>query len=283
MLAENFVLDNETRNDLLNSVVEKLQDSFYNEKINLIKMIQYDDMFINWYNGFTQLDIPVIVEDDIFSTIETSSPSGLVKTKNFGESFNSESFLNKMTFYLYIHPPASCLVSNCTLEIDLEKESLSKLEEGRSFVNLELETIESDSVKIILNPKKADCFIYGINVPTKTLRKQKIMPGFKIKWRFENTLENDTKFLNNSLNKEYIRMVNVINSSPLPLNEIWKIVRKIRIKALLEFSGFCEDVLSKSRIRQSIDELEEELGNREAPLLEEAADDLGMNPLVALR
>ena len=170
LLAENFVLDNETRNDLLNSVVEKLQDSFYNEKINLIKMIQYDDMFINWYNGFTQLDIPVFVEDDIYWTIETSSPSGLVKTKNFGESFTSENFLNKMTFYLYIHPPESCLTYNCTLEIDLEKESLSKLEEGQIFVNLDLETIESDSVKNILNPQKAVCLTYGINVPKRTLR-----------------------------------------------------------------------------------------------------------------
>ena len=110
-----------------------------------------------------------------------------------------------------------------------------------------------------------------------------MMPGFRIKWRFENTFEYNTKFLDKSLNKEYIRMVNIINSSSLPLNEIWKIVRKIRVKALLEFSGFCEDVLSKSRIRRSINELEEELGNRKAPLLERASANVGMNPLVALR
>ena len=127
--AEKQNLKEETRQELYKFALDIIQESFYEEMMKNISIVECPDLFYNWYHKFTELRYPEYIEKDnqLYFLILTSATSGTLASKYFGKEFNVENFDGNFLIYASIHVEFQLgvdLHSNRTLEFEINKVSI---------------------------------------------------------------------------------------------------------------------------------------------------------------
>ena len=139
---ENMTLDNDMRKELTNYAKEVVYDNSYETLMLNLSKLQDPDRFYNWYNGFTEIDIPRDYTDfagyiayDIF----TSSTSGSISTQFFGKQFEPHKVEQNIEYQVRVYPPTNISsYQNVTLHLEMERVSLKNIlsEEGRDNIRV---------------------------------------------------------------------------------------------------------------------------------------------------
>ena len=58
MMLENMTLDNDTRDELTQFAVGLIQDQVYYEILSNISLINVENRYYNWYQGYSQIQLP---------------------------------------------------------------------------------------------------------------------------------------------------------------------------------------------------------------------------------
>ena len=133
MMAENRTIDEEDKKELLFFAMDLLQDQLYEEFMFNLSIVQEENRYYNWYNGYTEIVLPRTNErtTSFEYTIRTFANSGMVFTNFFGEPLNVSKVIANLKSLVYVHVPEEIRHNkNITLHFEMEKVSLKELQVG---------------------------------------------------------------------------------------------------------------------------------------------------------
>ena len=127
MLAENFTLTEEIRNELIQYSNKVIEEHIFTDDLD---MFQEEDRYYNWYYGYTEIRRSYI---DNYGKqnykIMTSATSGVVTTQYFGEQYQPGLVERKVWYVIFVDPPESVRNNtNVTLHFNLEKVSIPTID-----------------------------------------------------------------------------------------------------------------------------------------------------------
>ena len=101
MMTENMTLDINTRNELRDFAVEMLWDLSFNETMANLEKIKDKDRYLNWFKGFTEINLPHYdTEHGLQYDIKTSATSGSLSTQVSMDYKDVDKYFNyTITFY----------------------------------------------------------------------------------------------------------------------------------------------------------------------------------------
>ena len=218
MLAENFTLTDEMREELISYSQKVIDEHTYMDEIN---MFQEDDRYYNWYYGYSRI---MRTLTDKYGRkkpwIATTATSGVVTTQYLGEHYQPGLFKTKVWYAVFVYPPESVRNStNVTLLFNLEKVSIVGLSRGWDVTTVDSFTIDVELTSVSENftpPAPAGSRYVALNryindeaaveeVFANTM--MEAMPGFKLSWHYSGLGDNlppDTKYSNYTENKLFI-------------------------------------------------------------------------------
>ena len=133
MMAENITIEEEDKQKLLFFAMDLLQDQLYEEFMFNLSIVQEENRFYNWYNGYTDIVLPRTNErtKSFEVTIRTFAKSGMVFTSSFGEALNASKVIANLRSLVYVHVPEEIRHNkNITLHFEMEKVSMKDLQVG---------------------------------------------------------------------------------------------------------------------------------------------------------
>ena len=204
----------------------------------------------------TQLEYPVY----------TAASSGTISTKYFQRKFDASKIDLNLRFSLIITtPPLAQSNENVTLYYEMEKISLQDLSSGLELYYFDgYGYLKQEDKYISVNitaPKKS----YYVNLDRKKVQEEdlktmkvNLMPGFKIKWSYENKeMKGKDEYSKWGNTVEFVKLSNLLHSKQNDVDFIWKIIKKIRMEYLNVFSAnkdcdFANSFLSDLNIKENI-------------------------------
>ena len=213
MLAENFTLTDEIREELINYSRKVIDEHIYTDDLNMFKE---DDRYYNWYYGFSQIRRSNTDNHGVKSYhILTSATSGVVTTQYFGEQYQPGLVERKVLFFVFVYPPESVRNStNVTLHFNLEKVSITGHSRGWDrtsvdYINLDPElTSVSENFSAPSGYKYVGLMRYIYDEGGETMNNEmESMPGFRLSWHYTGLGENitpDSRYSESKENKLFI-------------------------------------------------------------------------------
>ena len=202
MLLENMTLENDTRDELTQFAVKLIQNHNFKALMTNISMIEEENRFYNWYMGYSMINLPWWGKDPnekcrksecasyrLRYYMQTKSTSGTYSTQFFGEIFEKSNLQIDFKFCINIHEPSKQTGNeNVSLYVSLERNVLH----GFDYIWSEYEY-----PIFALNQTTPPRFQwYGLDriIPAYEVKKLKneLMPGFRIKWSYNETVIHDS-------------------------------------------------------------------------------------------
>lgn len=177
--------------------------------------LEDNDKFYNWYNGYTWFYIsPQYKKKGSYSYsttyfLSTSSTSGTISTKYFGEKLKPHLVEKKIHYQVQIHAPESVSKSqNSTLHIKIEKMPIKGLNSGStdSYI-IERDSPPNATFYKAFSPPSPNGYRFislkrEINNEDLKIVNMDMMPGFKLSWWYSGVeLKADRKYLDTALNQ----------------------------------------------------------------------------------
>ena len=209
MMAESVVLTEEMRDELFSYALDVIwdQNDFFGK-------LKEDDMYYNWYNGFTAVKSPK--NSSYFGLeyfIDTTALSGVVTTQYYGQKFQPDLVEKGINYKVFVDPTRINKNENITLHFKLEKVSMTELSNGRfdRYIS-ESGNMETDETTVLidyLNPQRQRKMIrLWRYVGTKDLETMNMetMPGFKFSWWYSgDKITNEPIFSKVGMNKIFVK------------------------------------------------------------------------------
>ena len=135
MMTDNMTLGNDTRNELTNYAFEIINDHLYELIMKNLSMLEDNDRFYNWYQGYTNIDLPTRTYGSnpipYSYYVHTYATSGTISTQYFGDEFDADKVETNMMYRIVVYPPDSVKWnSNVSLHFVIEKISMKNLLTG---------------------------------------------------------------------------------------------------------------------------------------------------------
>ena len=206
MLAENFTLTDETKNELYEYAVAMIDEHFYMDPWD---KIHEENRFHNWYTGFTSMYHEPGVDGNFYRyTISTSATSGLITTQYFGENYNPSWVDDKIYYRIEVFLPQSIWDNkNVTLHFKIENLNLDGIGDSTGFgygTGLSAQPIDKDVdfFEKSFTPPRGEPCVGCIRIDDKRAPVQflslfrfvtdkeiaeanlKLMPGFRFSWYY---------------------------------------------------------------------------------------------------
>ena len=172
--------------------------------INNMSLIKEDNMYWNWYHGFSEIKtvvFPFFYKDDgqIKFQVKTSATSGSVKTKYFGTEYSNGKVVPiDLNFFFKDKSVSICNSFNgfgsqgCTqkLVIKVERNAVYDVYSENDYLKLSSNNngeINELNYTIYFEPEDFNGIQYSINIPNDELNilDLKLTPGFKMTWHTE--------------------------------------------------------------------------------------------------
>ena len=205
MMSENRTLDNDTRTQLANYAKVLLYDDLHEGIMRIMRKLEDNDRYYNWYQGFTKITIPHYGKGSYWADsdgsnydVETSATSGTILTQDFGDKFDADKVETRFRYGVVISPPYSVVNNtNVTLHIEIEQYILRELSaEGEENLvwgctKCPLNTDITHTSKNYTPPGSKDPKVQrSLQLTRKVLmsdvknQKLNLMPGFKLSWHY---------------------------------------------------------------------------------------------------
>ena len=201
MMAENMTLDNDTRKELIKTVLENFDDENFESVFKNLSFIHEKSRFQNWYNGLSKIIIPRFFLGKMDTKIETASPTGVIMSRGFGQNYDEKKVLKWQETTIKFHSKIENTQNVRLLgKIEFEKLNLNE----NSFNSHEALTLNGHWVG-----EKEFTFNYSSNTDYRLIHMNNLvdndwkylrmdkMPGFRISWRYSNAIYPDITFLKN--------------------------------------------------------------------------------------
>ena len=148
MLAENFTLTEEMRDELIAFAKKVIYEHVYMDDLDMFKE---DDRYYNWYYGYSVIRRSYF--DKMYGQtiyyIYTSATSGSVTTQYFGEEYQLGLVEKNVYFQVFVYPPEKDRnTNNVTLHFNLEKLSMTGLSNGYDSTGIDGGNIEAELTSI---------------------------------------------------------------------------------------------------------------------------------------
>ena len=215
MNLDNLTMTDETKHkqqflDIANKVF--LDSYFENEVLANIRKLEEENRFYNWYHGYTQ--IRMTFWDGDFYFIYTSATTGNIKTQYFGDKYDPDKIERKLWYKIRIYPPAHVVKNlNFTLTLEIEKVNMKVSGDSYDDMTVEEEIFDPDQNNLVLDFTAPDEYIYirlWRNVNSKEIETNinlETMPGFSIKWSYNEDVKPDAKYINETMTSKYKRQI----------------------------------------------------------------------------
>ena len=213
MLAENFTLTEEMRDELIEFVKKVIYEHVYMDDLDMLKE---DDQYYNWYYGYSFRRSYFDKEyGQIIYYIFTSATSGSVTTQYFGEEYQLSLVERNVYYQVFVYPPEKDSNSNnVTLHFNLEKLSMTGLSTGYDNTGMDSDTIEAELTSIFSNftppgASNRSIFLSRSNINEEDVRNSELeaMPGFRLSWYYTGLDDNvspDPKFSDSEENQLFV-------------------------------------------------------------------------------
>ena len=190
---ENKTLDTDTRNELKKYAVELLIESLHSTIMEQLQLLQDNERYFNWYNGFSRVNVPFYrdsatsVGSYLVNKEESYATLGSISTMHFGEKFNALKMRKDVFYRIFIFSPQMSN-PNVTFHLEVEKVQLKELLNG--YDNFEIR-IDSSTAKVTegkfikqFSPPGYYEILLSRKMDSSEARKLKLshMPGFNVTW-----------------------------------------------------------------------------------------------------
>ena len=216
MMTENITFTEEMRDEMFKFAVEVHNDDSFSQN-NWTKLHE-EDIFYNWYHGYTQIKSPVysVYDYQLFLNIITGATSGVVTTQYYGEQFNSELVERKLVYKVSVYPPESVKGNeNVTLHFKMEKVSMTglawnskdRIYMGREVLDAE-QTISYRNFSLYHGEYRFIKLFRDVNSEDVETQKLDLMPGFRLTWWYTGTgaeVKPDNKYKDEDTTKQFVR------------------------------------------------------------------------------
>ena len=222
-LLDNLAIGEEKKQEIINQTEIQVHEDYYSYVLRRnMTMLEEQNQFFNWYQGYTQISLPWWEEsaDRLRYTIFTSAVSGSIKTKYYGEKYDSYLIERKLAYLVAIFPPKRVLNNRLyRLTIEVEWVSMRVSENGKdnltivTFSGSKKNTKEMDPAtkKLTINvrsPGQYHIISLSRNVNSKDIEitpyhGSVTVPGFLVKWKYNKILKPDAKYKKE--NSDFIR------------------------------------------------------------------------------
>ena len=216
MMTENITLTGEIRDEMFKYAVDIINEDGISG--NDWKKLHEEDRFYNWYHGYTDIDSPFFDRYGLRFGISTSAISGVVTTQHYGEQFRPELVERKLSYTVYVFPPASVSNNgNVTLHFKLEKVSMTGLTSGSTDAvymeglgDLDADQEQTTAYTNFTPPARWE---YRSMYLSRDLRYEEIetqrldlMPGFKFSWWYTGIeVTADNRYAYKEGTKQFVR------------------------------------------------------------------------------
>ena len=196
MMADNMTLDNNTRRELLKTVLEHFDNENFESVLKNLSIIHEKNRFQNWYNGLSKIIIPRFSSGKMNTKIETASTSGVIMTRGFGQNFDQKNVNKEQIIKIIFHSKAKMTENDRILgKVEYEKLNLNSI---YSYEKITLDERWFDKKELTFNfSSKSNFILYHmhklVDKDWNYLKMEK-MPGFRISWRYSNAIIPDRKF-----------------------------------------------------------------------------------------
>ncbi len=210
MLAENFTLTDEMRDELTDYSYEVIHEHVFMDDLDTL---QEDDRYYNWSYGYSKIQRSLMKDSGLNYLILTSATSGVVNTQYFGEQYQPNLVDKNVYFEVYIFPPKSVKKNpNVTLHFDVEKVSMIDLYDGLGVNGNKLEAEQTFSSVNFTPPADTYAGRYvdlTRNIINEELTniEMELMPGFRLSWHYtglEHNVEPDSQYSESQENQLFI-------------------------------------------------------------------------------
>ena len=197
LLYENRTLNSDTRKELKRYVVELLLDSLYYKLMDDMSLLNDENRYYNWYNGFSRINVPFYrdnyKDNFLVNREDVHATSGSVNTRYFGDKFDIDKMEQHVYHAVKVHSSEGSN-PNVTLHLVIENEPIEDLNDGYDSLELSINYRQTRVMKrkfyqkfsppgwvrqVILIRKVADS--------EKRKLKLKQMPGFNLTWYHTST------------------------------------------------------------------------------------------------
>ena len=221
--SENITLGNDTRADLITSVVDellnheidKIQEEIYNEVMRNLSKLEYPDRFYNWYHGLTFMKYPYYKWGDLNFFEYPTATSGNLTTQYFGDKFNASKVEHEFFIRIRVQVPESGLDDdNTTLMMEVKKKTMEELTDPdfdkMRFCNdcTDIDTNATEWSKNITAPDEDYYYIYLDRMTTIDVINNlelDMMPGFTFTWNYNRQLEPEAPYSSYDEHIEFVR------------------------------------------------------------------------------
>ena len=251
---ESLAITEEQRQTLIDDAVYKIHDSHNDDILRNMSKLQEDNKLNNWYNGYSQIGVPYLDDNNgLIYEIFSSARKGSVTTQFFGDTYDPNKIEKKIWYRVRIFPPYY-YQGNLTLEI--EKVSM-KLTTTSTYLVQNLDSTDLDDERrfVVFNFSKPESAIEiflsrDLSIlDTYTNAYLGRVPGFNLKWSFDLDYPN-RKFATKAFYNQFKRLANIVSKS-YSVSSLWQAVKKVR-KAY-EFKSDCsKGTISASELKNVV-------------------------------
>ena len=189
MLLENMTMTNETRQELVDFVEDKIMkpsaELLFTEHLNVDT-----DQFYNMYHGYSKIRTSSTYNYQTSSRLYTSASSGQIQTPHFGEDYDEDKVKRAMKFYTVINLPTKAIINdNITLLIDLEKvtQKIEADDYSKDEVYFLNTLMEENLMSFNFTENKRRAYEIKLErwIYPDTELSLNTIPGFRVKWNFD--------------------------------------------------------------------------------------------------
>ena len=252
---ENVTITNKTKNDVLEYFMMLVNNLKLDELKKNFSLFEERDRYSDWYNGISEINMPApdynydynsysYVFSGMKYTVNSCSNNGSISTKNFGDSFDTNTFstMMKMKYILVIHIPEEVRLSgNARLILHVKMNTINDIPQGGGYDIIEIEREEVDGNKwhsfkrtVKINSYRRSYLITldrSVNENYFSVDMEK-MPGFNITWSYSiDVQKQDTIYLEE--NKHFIHFVNILQQIDND-TQFLDAVNQVRIQFLMD-------------------------------------------------
>ena len=222
MMLENMTMTNETKYEFLNIARGVFLDShFENKVLPNISKLEENNMYYNWYHGYSSVKIPYwSFSNRLIYLVESSATSGSVQTQFFEDKYDPDKVERKLVYQITIYPPEHALDNpNCTMTLEISKSTMNV--SGNSEDKMLFYTNKNGAYELTYLDDGKGVDVYDFNAPPDRIIFQlrrdvtqkdiyeninmSDIPGFVIKWSTNMDMQADTERTSTRYTEEFRR------------------------------------------------------------------------------
>ena len=247
--AENATLNKDARDAMIKLAADLIEEYGEIEVYEELKSLKEENLWKNWYLGYTKLMFPWTYTGVRRYRVETTQTSGFFSTPYFGRHFEDDTCFHrtKTNFYIYLHPNITTLGGNLTMVMKVQIDTKETMG-GYDYASIDMPAEDKKRFQYTgylnetwhypLDEKYDISFRHDVDTDSYEKWSDKRMTGFSLAWHIENStghmvdIQPWQDYKQDERNIEFVRLANILHQAVTEKNitvqDIWEDVKIFR-------------------------------------------------------